>query len=292
MTNSKLYLSLYIITLLLILNSICITATEVPKIVPYVNDFAHLLSQDQIDALNIHADAIENNTSFEVAIVTVDSTNGEDRTIFANKIGDLNGVGKKGKSNGIVILWSVDNLPGGATAVGRGAESIFNDAKVGSIGRASRVYFDKGDVYGGFEYYLTQIDNEIEAHAKDTQVLGNGTGLLGNNSSDDGTIIIILVVGFIFFVIINVFIKIWWINDDGDYEEKSYTKRKGKDGKYRYYSGTGRSYATAAAAGAAAALLGSGSESSSDSDDDNSSGGSSSGSSFSGGSFGGGGSSW
>jgi uncharacterized membrane protein YgcG len=161
-----------------------ISAEEViPKIVPYVNDFAHLMSQDQIDKLNLQADDIENRTSFEIAIVTVPTTNGIDRILFANKIGDLNGVGKKKIDNGLVLLWTEDNEQGGAIAVGRGAESIFNDAKVGTIVRAARSYYDDGNFYEGFEYELTQIDTELirQNIAFSNQSNNFNTTLVGNS---------------------------------------------------------------------------------------------------------------
>jgi len=281
-------ISLAALLLVLMVANIISAAADIPRIEPYVNDFASLMTSDQIVQLNVLCDSIENVTTYEIAIVTVPSTGGEDTVQFANKIGDQNGVGKKDQDNGIVVLWSLSNNKGGAIATGRGSESILNDAKVGEIGRASRHFFDEGNYSAGFIYIVNEINNVIvQSQNESAAALTGGE----NSNGDDGTGMII-VFSIISFSLVVMFIAIFLGNRE-DYgsndEDKGYTKRKGKNGKYRYYSGTGRSYATAAAACAAAALISDNDDSDSDSDD-SSSGGFSGGGSFGGGSFGGGGS--
>lgn len=143
--------------------------SAIPKIEPYVNDFANLLTEEQELNLNIYIDQIEKNTSWEIAIVTVQNTEGQDRLEYANKIGDENGVGKLDKDNGIVILYSLQD--GGAIATGRNSESIFNDAKVGRIGRDNKKYFDNQKYYEGFTNIVVQLENEIKT--KEVIVLDN-----------------------------------------------------------------------------------------------------------------------
>ena len=188
-------ISLSLILLLLILPSIS-AAVAVPKIEPYVNDFANLLTTEQENSLNILCDAIEKNTTWEIAIVTINDVGGDDPVLFANKIGDQNGVGKKDKSNGIVILWSIKD--GGAIAPGRYSESIFNDAKVGRIGRSARPLFDEGKPYEGFLYIINEMNKEITG--KD---IVNTTIQADNNNSSgsDNSILIIIFVLFVLLVI-------------------------------------------------------------------------------------------
>ena len=66
--------------------------------------------------MNILADAIEQNTTFEIAIVTINGTGGQNRVEFAGKIGDFNGVGKKDIENGVVVMWSIGDDFGGGGA--------------------------------------------------------------------------------------------------------------------------------------------------------------------------------
>lgn len=185
------------VLLILILISIVSVSSAVPKIEPYVNDFAHLLTPEQINALNVQCDEIEQNTSYEVAIVTVQNTEGEDRVIYANKIGDENGVGKKGKDNGIVVLWSVED--GGAIATGRYAESILNDAKVARIGRDARPLFDEGKYYEAFSQIITQIKTELNSSADGS--VAPGTSSTGD--LDFGHLIILGLIVLVFFWILS-----------------------------------------------------------------------------------------
>lgn len=152
---------LYFLFVLVLFSSISYTSA-VPKIVPYVNDFADVLTPEQELNLNLELDTIEKNTTYEIAIVTVPNTEGQERVEYANRIGDENGVGKKELSNGIVVLWSLDNEKGGAIGTGRGSEPIFNDAKVGRIGRDSEDYFFNGSYYEGFQIIITELSSEIK----------------------------------------------------------------------------------------------------------------------------------
>jgi uncharacterized protein len=171
----------------------------VPKIAPYVNDFAGVLSDQQEADLNLMCDAIEKNTTYEIAIVTVQDTQGMDRIEFANKIGDENGVGKKGQDNGIVVLWSMSNEKGGAIATGRFAESILNDAKVGQIGRVNRPYFDKGDYYNGFKQIILAIETEIKA---ETAAQPN---IIASQKEDSSAVFAILIIFGVIMILVGIF---------------------------------------------------------------------------------------
>jgi uncharacterized protein len=194
----KMKIKLFSLVVLYFIIQICIVSA-VPRIEPYVNDFAHLLTPDEINSLNLQADAIEQNTTYEVAIVTVQNTGGEDRIQFANELGDENGVGKKDKANGVVVLWSVED--GGAIATGRYSESILNDAKVGRIGREARPYFDNGSYYQAFNFILTNINTEITAYQN------SATTNSSNNNIDGNTLFIIIAIIVLAIILWVVFIK-------------------------------------------------------------------------------------
>jgi len=291
----RILLTLLILTLV---SASVSAAADIPKIEPYVNDFAGLMTADEVLQLNILADTIEINTTFEIAIVTIDGTGGQDRVEFANEIGDVNGVGKKDLDNGVVVMWSIGDDFGGAIATGRGSESFLTDATVGRIGRGSRTYFDNGEYSIAFTYILEELHKEIIKHQTVPPVVVITDG---EDESMSGFEFIIGMV--LFFGIGIIFFSIFFSHDGDDYydnvtynkpkKHKKYTRRKDKNGKYKYYVGTGRSYSTPGAACAALALLGSGDNDNDDYDDDedssSSGSGSFSGGSFSGGSFGGGG---
>ena len=148
--------------------------SAVPRIEPYVNDFANILTSEEETNLNLYLDLIEQNTSWEIAVITLQNTEGQERVEYANKIGDENGVGKKDQDNGIVILYSLEE--GGAIATGRYSESIFNDAKVGRIGRNNKHFFTKGEYYNGFEGIIKELEQEIESPIKQSATENNSDG--------------------------------------------------------------------------------------------------------------------
>jgi len=191
--------------------------SAVPKIVPYVNDYANILSPSEENNLNLLLDEIEKNTTYEIAIVTVENTEGLDRIEYTNRIGDENGVGKKDKDNGLVVLWSLDNEKGGAIATGRYSESIINDAKAGRIGRESRSLFDEEEYYEGFVFIINEINKEI---SNDNL---NATNQSQGNSNDSfPNYLLIIGIGIIGFVIFN---KLLLDDEDGSSSGSSYSSR-------------------------------------------------------------------
>lgn len=153
----------YILVVMILIISLQLSpAQDYPSLTPFVNDFGKYLTSDQISSLNARCQKIEQNTTYEIAIVTVTTTNGDDRLIYANELGERNGVGKKATDNGLVILWTQENEKGLAIAVGRGAESLFNDAKVARIARDARSLFDDGKYYEGFNKILDDLESELK----------------------------------------------------------------------------------------------------------------------------------
>ena len=69
-----------------------------------VNDFAHLMSPDQVEQLEVKLDRYNDSTSTQIAIVTVESLGGDEVGSYAAELGEKWGVGTKQNHNGIVIL--------------------------------------------------------------------------------------------------------------------------------------------------------------------------------------------
>ena len=88
-------------------------AQDIPdKPVPprLVNDFAGMLSRQEVNALEQKLVAFNDSTSTQIAIVTVNSLNGYDKVDFADRLGEKWGIGHKGKDNGILILVKPRNI--------------------------------------------------------------------------------------------------------------------------------------------------------------------------------------
>jgi len=84
-------------------------AVDYPEYKGWVNDYEGeegLMSQSEIDQLTTDISKLEQATSIEIAVVTIDSFGGQTAEEYASGIGDFWGVGKKDKNNGIVFLVS------------------------------------------------------------------------------------------------------------------------------------------------------------------------------------------
>ena len=189
----------------------------VPKIEPYVNDFANVLTSEQISSLNLLIDEIEQNTTWEIAIVSVPNTEGMDRLEYANKIGDENGVGKLDKDNGLVVLWSEGEDRGLAIASGRYSESIFNDAKLARILRAARPYFDNQTYYEGYLNITLELKQEIVAPTNETNT---------DAPTNDFPIFFVIIIAIIFGAMIIIPI-IKNSDSDSSYSSSSYGRSSG-----------------------------------------------------------------
>ena len=136
---------------------------EVPSIFLYVNDLTDppsLLSgeRDLIEELCLEVDQ---ETSAEVAVLVVNTTQPLGIDLFAVRTFEENGLGKRELDNGVLVLLSTDERQW-RVEVGYGLEGVLNDAKVGSIGRATlSVGFETGDLYGGIYDATLAIGQEI-----------------------------------------------------------------------------------------------------------------------------------
>lgn len=102
-----------------------------PDKIYLVNDFAKILSSDQVNQLNNKLIDFRKKTSDEIVIVTVDDLEGYDKTQFAVELAHKWGIGQKGKDNGILILVKPKtNASRGEAyiAVGYGLEGVVPDA--------------------------------------------------------------------------------------------------------------------------------------------------------------------
>lgn len=109
---------------------------DLPKPTDYVSDYAHVLSPGaiaRIDAIAAQLDHTKANA--QIAVVTVNSLDGEDPAEYGTDLYHQMGIGKKGQDRGVLFLLSIQDHKRWITT-GYGVEGILNDAKVGDVGRA------------------------------------------------------------------------------------------------------------------------------------------------------------
>jgi uncharacterized protein len=74
----------------------------------FVNDFANVLSDDAERAIYVIGKELEDKTTAQVVLATIDSLNGQDIESYSNELFTQWGIGQKDKNNGILILNAVE----------------------------------------------------------------------------------------------------------------------------------------------------------------------------------------
>ncbi|HDJ37965.1 MAG TPA: TPM domain-containing protein, partial [Methanosarcinales archaeon] len=94
------------ILILLILLAIppAVAAVDYPHLTGYVTDDANMLDPAYETKITEIAKTIERETTVEIAVVTVESLEGEPKEMYAVKLFEEAGIGKKDKDNGLLIL--------------------------------------------------------------------------------------------------------------------------------------------------------------------------------------------
>lgn len=122
-----------------------------------VNDLAGLLSSEEAESLEQKLVAFDDSTSTQIAIITVSTIHGYDIDDYNARLGELWGVGRAGKDNGVVILVAKEEREV-SIATGYGLEGVLPDAISKRIIENTIVpNFKKGDFYAGLDEASTEI---------------------------------------------------------------------------------------------------------------------------------------
>jgi len=112
----------------------------------YVSDFAHVLDAQSRAQLEQYCGRVEQATGVQMAMVTLDSLEGEPIEDFTNTLYRKWGVGKKGKDEGVMLLLAIKDRRD-RIEVGYGLEPILPDGFAGSVLRDARPALRQGQ-YG------------------------------------------------------------------------------------------------------------------------------------------------
>ena len=135
-------------TCLLLFAATSLFAIDITKLKPtgYVNDFAHAIDDANSQRLANYCGILERATGAQMAIVTVDTLDGDDVTDVANRLYHQWGIGKKPNDEGVLILFAVKDKKDRAE-IGYGLEPVITDGDAGSIMRSLRPILRQG-LYG------------------------------------------------------------------------------------------------------------------------------------------------
>jgi uncharacterized protein len=147
---------LFVLPILLLLTKAGFTQGSIPERPdpPHlVNDFAQLLSPDQLQELEFKLVAFNDSTSVQITVVIVPSLDGYEKADYAQQLGQKWGVGGSKFDNGFVILIkpkSAGENGEAFIATGYGVEKFVPDATASDIINNEMIPdFKQNDYYGG-----------------------------------------------------------------------------------------------------------------------------------------------
>jgi uncharacterized protein len=159
----------------------CVLGIDTTKLKPtgYVNDFAHVLDPAGKQRLEAYCANLERATGAQLAIVTVDTLDGDPVEDVANKLYREWGIGKKGKDEGILIFVAVKDHKDRAE-IGYGLEPIIPDGYAGGVLRNLRPILRQGNYSGALLAAAQQFGQRIAqdkgvALSPDRAVRGTGS---------------------------------------------------------------------------------------------------------------------
>lgn len=182
----KTFRYIFLIINLLMLTSLTFGSAGVPprpNPPKLVNDFAGLLSQDEVSRLEQKLVAFNDSTSTQITVVTLKSLDGYDIDDLAQRIGQEWKVGQKAFDNGIVILIKprAGNEKGlAAISTGYGMEELIPDAIARRIVDNEMIpFFKDNNYFGGINAGTDVVMDLVSGRFKASDYKKKGAGPIG-----------------------------------------------------------------------------------------------------------------
>ncbi len=134
---------------------------DYPDYIGFVNDFASILDVSTESDLYNMINTLENDTSAEIAVVTIESLQGITIEEYAVELFEKWGIGKEEKDNGLLFLVAVEEREV-RIEVGYGLEGVITDLEAGNIINDIMVpNFKNGDFGKGIYDAVLTASNQI-----------------------------------------------------------------------------------------------------------------------------------
>jgi uncharacterized protein len=128
----------------------------------YVTDLAHVITPATKDQLETLCAEVQQKTGAQIAVVTVDSLNGETKEDYAADLYKHFGVGSKQSNRGVLLLVAPKERQY-RIEVGYGLEPVINDARAGDIGREMVPYLQQQNYSAAIQLATTRLAQLIAA---------------------------------------------------------------------------------------------------------------------------------
>ena len=178
----------------------------------YVNDFAHVLNPQTSAELNSICEQLDHNAKAQVAVVTINTLDGEDVESYAVDLFHRWGIGSKSNDHGVLILLAIKDHRG-RIETGYGLEPILPDGKTGGFSREAIPFLKQGDHDAALRLMTMRVANVIAEDA--------GIQLIGSPQSPRppggapgislGRIVILIIVAIIVLATPLRKVLFWWL---------------------------------------------------------------------------------
>ncbi|WP_241243531.1 TPM domain-containing protein [Caldicellulosiruptor changbaiensis] len=200
----------------------------------YVFDYANLIDDSDEDQMRALAKKIEDSTSAEIVVVTVETLGNYTIEEYALNLFRKWGIGNKEKDNGVLILVNKENLLANKKGkirieVGYGLEGAIPDGKAGRILDTYAIpAFENKEYSRGikdtFYAVASEVAKEYNLNLDELQGYGDAQTIDNNSTAeDDSELKLPDAIAIIVFVIIFVFISLksrrkgsWWYRGPWD----------------------------------------------------------------------------
>lgn len=161
-----------------------------------VNDLANVLSDQEKQQLESELVQFNDQTSTQIAILTIPSLNGNEIADFSTQVFNKWQIGQAGKNNGILIVFKpkTANAKGAVFVVtGYGLEGILPDAVINRnvVDYEMIPRFKEGDIYGGL-YAGSKVIKELAAKEYTAAAYQKKTSGKKSEKGGGGFILVIL----------------------------------------------------------------------------------------------------
>lgn len=157
----------------------------------YVNDYAGIFSDTWKEELCKAGEQLHDDTTAQLVVLTVDTTDGEDISDYAVETGRKWGIGSKDKNNGVLIVLSVSDRKVWVS-VGYGLEGRLPDSKTGRLLDEYAVPSYKEDQFekGTVELYYALLNEIREEYGLEKITVPKYEKVQqdGDSDEDDGTV--------------------------------------------------------------------------------------------------------
>lgn len=183
-----------LILIILILSVATASGANYPQLTGFVTDNANMIDPSYEAQITALAKQIEENTTVEIAVVTVESFEGESKEMYAVNLFEQSGIGKADRDNGLLILVSKQEREY-RFEVGYGLEGVITDSMKVNIGDRIIVPNFRNEDYGkGIYESIVIIEGLLEG---DEGVISKYNMEPSGQSNDGGSIWLYLLFGII-----------------------------------------------------------------------------------------------